>query len=218
MASRARKDKMRSRTGLRRGLGRPARIRRHSSQNQAMRDASATSPGQGAVCDARSGVPSGLMGTSTSASSDHHVGAHAAAAATCPKLQRPNVQAIPAAFSMGRAVAAASTELGHENLSMFNDVRKSDASQRVAARTDFFGRTNHACWEQPADHAAADSKAAQTADVHSVVGTIVTTAFTNAAAAVNSPSPNTTRGDAMQWMRCFGPNAADARTSRRGAI
>ena len=98
---------------------------------------------------------------------------------------------------------------------MFNDVRKSDASQRVAARTDFFGRTNQACWEQAANDAAAHVELAQTADVRSIVGTIVTTDFTDDAAAVNSPSPNTTRGDAMQLMRCFGPNTADARTSRR---
>ena len=93
---------------------------------------------------------------------------------------------------MGRAVAAASTELGHENLSIFNDVRKSNASQRVAARTDFFGRTNQACWEQAANDAAAHVELAQTADVRSIVGTIVTTDFTDGAAAVNSPSPNTT--------------------------
>ena len=147
-----------------------------------MRDASATSPGQGAVCDARSGVPSGPMGTSTSASSDHHVGAHAAAAATCPKLQRPNVQAIPAAFSMGPAVAAASTEHGHENMSMLNDVRKSDASQVVAARTDSFGRTNHTCWEQVANDAAAHVESAQTTNVFGIVGTVITTAFDDNAA------------------------------------
>ena len=83
---------------------------------------------------------------------------------------------------MGPAVAAASTEHGHENMSMLNDVRKSDASQVVAARTDSFGRTNHACWEQAANDAAAQVESAQTTNVFGIVGTVITTAFDDNAA------------------------------------
>ena len=127
-----------------------------------MRDASATLRVQGAVCDARGDLPSTPLATSTAASTDHQVGTQAAAAATCSFLPRPNMQAIPAAFSMGPAAAAATMEHGHENMPLLNDVRKSDGSQVVAARTDFFGRTNHACWEQAANDAAAHVESAQT--------------------------------------------------------
>ena len=157
-----------------------------------MPGASATLLGHGAACDARGDVPSGPMGTGTSALPDHHVGSQPADAASCPNLPRPNVQVIPAAFSMGRAAAAATMEHGHESMPLNNDVRKSGASEAIVAKINLFGRTIPGFWEQPADHAAADSEAAQTADVRSIVGTIVPTAFTDAAAAVNSPSPNTT--------------------------
>ena len=56
---------------------------------------------------------------------------------------------------------------------MLNDVRKSDASQVVAARTDSFGRTNHACWEQAANDAAAHVESAQTTNVFGIVGTVI---------------------------------------------
>ena len=83
---------------------------------------------------------------------------------------------------MGRAAAAATMEHGHENMPLLNDVRKSDGSQVVAARTDFFGRTNHACWEQAANDAAAHVESAQTTNVLGIGGTIIATAFDDNAA------------------------------------
>ena len=76
---------------------------------------------------------------------------------------------------------------------MLNDVRKSDASQRVAASTDFFGRTNHACWEQAANDAAAHVESAQTTNVLGIGGTIIATAFDDNAApgdAADMPGTN----------------------------
>ena len=159
----------------------------------------ATLRGQGAVCDTRGGLPSTPLATSTAASTDHQVGTQAAAAATCSFLPRPNVQAIPAAFSMGRAAAAATMGHGHENMPLLNDVRKSDGSQVVAARTDFFGRTNHACWEQAANDAAAHVELAQTADVRSIVGTIVSTSAALHAHATQAPSPVHPRDGPTEW-------------------
>ena len=96
---------------------------------------SASLLGHGAACDARGDVPSGPMGTGTSTLPDHHVGSQPAAAASCPNLPRPNVQVIPAAFSMGRAAAAATMEHGHENMPLNNDVRKPGASEAIVAKS-----------------------------------------------------------------------------------
>ena len=82
---------------------------------------------------------------------------------------------------------------GHENMPLLNDVRKSDGSQVVAARTDFFGRTNHACWEQAANDAAAHVESAQTTNVLGIGGTIIATAFDDNAApgdAADMPGTN----------------------------
>ena len=88
---------------------------------------------------------------------------------------------------------------------MINDVRKSDASQRVAARTDFFGRTNQACWEQAANDAAAHVESAQTTNVLGIGGTIIATAFDDNAApgdAADVPGgPHTARPPTPQQPR-----------------
>ena len=90
-------------------------------------------------------------------------------------------------------------EHGHENMPLNNDVRKPGASEAIVAKINLFGRTIPGFWEQPADHAAADSKAAQTADVRSIVGTIVSTSAALHAHATQAPSPVHPRDGPTEW-------------------